>query len=81
MDAYQTKVTAEARQLMQTEFWKMYQTEIDKELNKYVKYLRSAPIDMILKTQGQIAALEYMKMLPTKVLENLGEPSETAPKE
>lgn len=82
MDAFNAKVATEARRIFDSEFWKMYRAAIEKKLREHEHLLKSSPLDRIVRVQGYVAALEYVKWLPDELLKQLtGEPSETAPKE
>jgi len=57
--------------LADSDFWKLYNTELDKALSARMDKLRNGAIETILYTQGEVKSLEMVKGLPDRILEEL----------
>ena len=61
--------------LADSDFWKLYNTELEKMLSTRTDRLRNGAIDTILHTQGEVKSLEWVKGLPKRLLDELAEKS------
>ena len=71
------RIAEEFLQLRDSDFWKLYNTELDKALSARMDKLRNGAIDMILHTQGEVKSLEFVKLLPDRILADLANKSKS----
>jgi hypothetical protein len=67
------RIAEEWSQLAVSDFWKLYNTELDKLMSSRLDKLRNGALDSILYTQGGVKTLEIVKALPDNIIAALAE--------
>ena len=69
------RIIEEYHGVSQTDFWKLYNTELAKYQSSRMDKLRTDSVDKIQYTQGEVNALGWVTNLPNRILTELAEKS------
>jgi hypothetical protein len=70
-----SRIAEEWSLLADSDFWKLYNTELVKYQSSRMDKLRTDSIDKIQYTQGEVNALGWVNNLPNRIMTELAEKS------